>query len=125
MQLLPCINNAWLTIEEGKIAAYGEMNEAVFNNLKSNDMDAKGAYVLPCWCDSHTHLVYASSRENELVDKIKGSSYEEIAAKGGGILNSALKLQQMSEDDLFELASERLIENILNGAGAIEIAAMD
>ncbi len=85
------------------------------------EIDANNAYVLPCWCDSHTHLVFAASREEEFVDKIKGLSYADIAAKGGGILNSANKLNAMSEDELFHLAQKRLNEVIQLGTGAIEI----
>ena len=95
---LPCIYNAYLIIEDGVIAAFGEMKdwetevrslETQTTNHKLQTINANGAYVLPCWCDSHTHLVFAASREEEFVDKIKGLSYAEIAAKGGGILNSA------------------------------------
>ena len=90
-------------------------------NCQLSTVDANGAYVLPCWCDSHTHLVFAASREDEFIDKIKGLSYAEIAAKGGGILNSANKLQAMREDELFDLALKRLHEVIQSGTGAIEI----
>ena len=86
-----------------------------------NEIDATDQFILPCWCDSHTHLVFASSREEEFVDKIKGMSYEEIAAKGGGILNSAKKLNAMSEDELFNVSWKRLNEVIKLGTGAIEI----
>ena len=90
------------------------------SNFKQT-IDASGQFILPCWCDSHTHLVFAASREEEFVDKIKGMSYEEIAAKGGGILNSAKKLNAMSEDELFDLSWKRLNEVIKLGTGAIEI----
>lgn len=125
LSVLPCIENAYLIIEDGKIVKYGEMHE--LSNLKSEignlkfEINANNAYVLPCWCDSHTHLVFAASREEEFVDKIKGLSYADIAAKGGGILNSAKKLNAMSEDDLFQLAQKRLHEVIKLGTGAIEI----
>src|SRR6266446_2536757 len=102
---LPITENAYLIIEDGIIAEYGSMNE--IRNLKSeirNLVDAAGQFVFPCWCDSHTHLVYAASREEEFVDRIKGKSYSEIAAKGGGILNSAKKLNEISEDQLFNMA---------------------
>jgi imidazolonepropionase len=90
--------------------------------LKTADrVDAGGGCVLPCWCDSHTHLVYAASREEEFIDKIKGLSYAEIAAKGGGILNSARKLNEMTEDELYTLAWRRLDEVSRQGTGAIEI----
>jgi len=83
--------------------------------------DAKGATILPCWCDSHTHIVFAESREEEFVDKIKGMSYEAIAAKGGGILNSAKKLNACTEETLYQLANERINELMKLGTGAIEI----
>ncbi len=119
---LPVIENAWLEIEDGVIERYGHMDElkSVSHRL-SSIIDTKGASVLPCWCDSHTHIVYASSREEEFVDKIKGLSYAEIAAKGGGILNSAKKLDAMSEDELFNIAWKRLDEVSNQGTGAIEI----
>ncbi|HVX25751.1 MAG TPA: imidazolonepropionase, partial [Parafilimonas sp.] len=99
-----------------------ENNEENRENFRLNrEVDAANAFVLPCWCDSHTHLVFAASREEEFVDKIKGLSYAEIAAKGGGILNSASKLNAMSEDELFQLAQKRLNEVIQLGTGAIEI----
>jgi len=102
---LPCIENAYLSIENGIINGYGTMAEIVsVQNSSFEQIDADLAYVLPCWCDSHTHLVFAASREDEFRDKIKGLSYAEIAAKGGGILNSAAKLGRLSEDDLFSLA---------------------
>src|SRR5258705_4832925 len=119
---LPCIDNAYLVIDKGLISEYGEMKNiqhSMFNNQHS--IDASGQIILPCWCDSHTHLVFAASREEEFVDKIKGMSYGEIAAKGGGILNSAKKLNAMSEEELFDLAWKRLNEVIKLGTGAIEI----
>ena len=115
---LPVIKNAYLIIEDGIIAGYGEMKDAPKVSPKGGDLE--GA-VLPCWCDSHTHLVFAGSRENEFVDRIKGLSYAEIAAKGGGILNSAKKLNQTSEDELFNQAWKRLEEVTKLGTGAIEI----
>ena len=116
---LPLIENAYLIIEDGIIAAYGEMQ-----NLKKSHQSTVNCLqstVLPCWCDSHTHLVFAGSRENEFVDKIKGLSYAEIAGKGGGILNSAKKLNHTSEDELFIQAWKRLEEVAKLGTGAIEI----
>src|SRR6185436_12482479 len=93
------------------IAAYGRMDELPANDkLPPVVIDASGQFILPAWCDSHTHLVFAASREEEFVDKIKGLSYAEIAAKGGGILNSARKLDAASEDELFNLAWKRLEE---------------
>jgi imidazolonepropionase len=117
---LPCINNAWLLIEDDTIAGYGRMEELKFSK-PVNTIDASGKLVLPTWCDSHTHLVFAASRENEFIDKIKGLSYAEIAAKGGGILNSAKKLNDTSEDELFNLAWKRLEEISHLGTGAVEI----
>jgi imidazolonepropionase len=122
LSILPSIENAYLVIENGMIAEYGVMSnlKPQTSNLKQT-VDATGQFILPCWCDSHTHLVFAASREEEFVDKIKGMSYEEIAAKGGGILNSAKKLNAMSEDELFDVSWKRLEEVIKLGTGAIEI----
>jgi imidazolonepropionase len=120
---LPIIENAFLLIEDGIIADYGHMYELEIKvpHLPKNIIEAQGQFILPCWCDSHTHLVFAGSRENEMVDKINGLSYAEIAAKGGGILNSAQKLQDISEDILFAQAWQRLQEVSKLGTGAIEI----
>lgn len=119
---LPTLTDAFLIVENGRIADYGKMDDlARFPTENMDKYDAAGAYVLPAWCDSHTHLVFAASRENEFVDKLKGRSYAEIAAAGGGILASAQKLQLMSEEELFELAWGRLSELIALGTGAIEI----
>ncbi|MEO6539274.1 MAG: imidazolonepropionase [Ferruginibacter sp.] len=120
---LPSIENAFLLIEDGLIAEYGPMYELEVKipHLPNNIFDANGSIVLPCWCDSHTHLVFAGSRENEFVDKIKGLSYAEIAAKGGGILNSALKLNETSEEILFADGQKRLNELAASGTGAVEI----
>jgi len=119
---LPVIDNAYLIIENGMIAEYGSISDFKFqiSNFK-NVIDASGQFVLPAWCDSHTHPVFAASREEEFVDKIRGLSYAEIAAKGGGILNSARKLNAMSEEQLFNLAWKRLEEVSRLGTGAIEI----
>ncbi|MBV4356140.1 imidazolonepropionase [Pinibacter aurantiacus] len=116
---LPIIENAYLIIEDGIIADYGKMSDLKTNG--ANTIDANGAFVLPAWCDSHTHIVFAGSRETEFVDKINGLSYAEIAAKGGGILNSASKLSNTSEDELFNQAWRRLEELSKLGTGAIEI----
>jgi imidazolonepropionase len=116
---LPCINNAWMIIEDDEIADFGPMDS--ITSKPSTVIDATGQFVLPCWCDSHTHLVFAASREEEFVDKIRGLSYAEIAARGGGILNSARKLNDASEDELFNLAWARLQEVSQLGTGAIEI----
>lgn len=119
---LPVIENAYLVAEDGVIVEYGEMKNIQYSilNIKSS-IDLSGQTVLPAWCDSHTHLVFAGSRENEFVDKIHGLSYAEIAAKGGGILNSAKKLNEASEDELFNQAWKRLEEVSKLGTGAIEI----
>ncbi|MFL5748707.1 MAG: imidazolonepropionase, partial [Niastella sp.] len=120
---LPCIHNAYLLIEDDTIVAYGPMDElaTAHRALAADPIDATGKMVLPAWCDSHTHLVFAASRENEFIDKLKGLSYAEIAARGGGILNSARKLNEASEDELFNLAWARLEELTKLGTGAIEI----
>jgi imidazolonepropionase len=120
---LPCIANAFLLIEDDTIVSYGTMEQlaAANRSLPTEIIDATGKLVLPAWCDSHTHLVFAASRENEFIDKIKGLSYAEIAARGGGILNSARKLNDASEDELFNLAWQRLEELTRLGTGAIEI----
>lgn len=125
LKILPCIENAYLVIKDGLIAEYGKMDELIhssFNVQHSTFItDASGSFVLPCWCDSHTHLVFAASREEEFIDKIKGLSYADIAAKGGGILNSAKKLNETSEEVLYQSAYARLFELIKLGTGAIEI----
>ncbi len=125
---LPCIENAFLLVENDIIAGYGSMNELQTKNYPQDTaykpkttIDASGQFVLPTWCDSHTHLVFAASREEEFVDKIKGLSYADIAAKGGGILNSARKLNETSEAELLRLAWIRLQEVMQSGTGAIEI----
>jgi imidazolonepropionase len=120
---LPIIENAFLLIEDGIIAEYGAMYELELKlpNLPKNIIDVAGQFVLPAWCDSHTHIVFAKSREEEFVDKIKGATYAEIAAKGGGILNSANKLIAASEDELFNGAWARLEEISKLGTGAVEI----
>jgi len=119
---LPSLEDAFLIIQDQRIAAYGKMDDFVYRNSDfSRQLDAMGQTVLPCWCDSHTHLVFAESREAEFIDKIKGLSYADIAAKGGGILNSAKKLNAASENELFNLACTRLDEISKNGTGAVEI----
>jgi imidazolonepropionase len=119
---LPCIENAYLTIDDERITDYGLMPDLKpeTSNFKQT-IDASGQFILPCWCDSHTHLVFAASREEEFVDKIKGMSYAEIAAKGGGILNSAERLNELEIDELYNLSVARLQEVIKLGTGAIEI----
>ncbi len=119
---LPSIRDAYLIIEDGQIADYGGMKEL---KRKATSFDehyiATGKIILPCWCDSHTHLVFAGYREHEFVRKIKGETYEQIAAGGGGILLSAQQLHEMSEDELFIVSFRRLQEVIRMGTGAIEI----
>ena len=116
---LPTIENAFLLIEGDRIKDFGKMDNC--SNRADNTIDAMGRMVFPCWVDSHTHLVFAKSREGEWVDRIKGLSYEEISNKGGGILNSARRLQETSVEVLFEQAWERLEEVKNFGTGAIEI----
>lgn len=120
MKNLPSVENAWLLIEDGFIADFGEMNTII---LTQNDkvIDAQNGFVLPAWCDSHTHLVFAHSREHEFVDRINGLTYEEIANRGGGILNSAKRLNETSESELIDKALIRLHEVKQTGTGAIEI----
>ncbi|MGZ3863837.1 MAG: imidazolonepropionase [Bacteroidia bacterium] len=123
MDVLPCLENAWLAIDNGLIADYGLMSEfpgiADWHGLEI--IDANERMVFPSWVDSHTHIVYAGSREQEFADRIKGLSYEDIAKRGGGILNSAQKMHNGSEDELVEQALPRLKEIILQGTGAVEI----
>lgn len=121
MASLPSLEDAWLLAEDGKIVSFGLMKALPVVPSSTEKISAKGGFVLPCWCDSHTHLVFAASREEEFVMKIKGRSYEEIAFAGGGILNSARKLQAATEEELFEQAWKRLDELIRLGTGAIEI----
>ncbi len=120
---LPIIENAFLLIEDGIIAKWGLMEnlKQELPVLPNHQIDASGQFIMPTWCDSHTHMVFTGSRENEFVDKINGLTYAEIAAKGGGILNSANKLQNASEDELFNAAWERLIACSKLGTGAVEI----
>ena len=117
---VPSIPNAWLQLIEGKIADYGKMESCP--KVKDEEViDARGKFVLPTWCDSHSHLVFATSREEEFVMRLKGKSYQEIAQAGGGILNSAKKLQHTSETDLYDAAWNRLNDLIKMGTGALEI----
>ena len=120
MAELPVTGNAWLIANNGKIVEYGLMEDLPVAEA-SEIIDASGRFVMPCFIDSHTHLVFAASRENEFVDKLHGLSYEEIAHRGGGILNSAIKLQQTSEEVLFQKSLERAYEIIGFGTAAVEI----
>jgi imidazolonepropionase len=122
LALLPCIHNAFLIVEDGIITDYGSMEDIPFQvTAFKQRYSAEGRCILPSFCDSHTHLVFAGSREDEFVDKLKGLSYSEIAARGGGILNSAKRLQETSEELLFQQSFKRLQEVIASGTGAIEI----
>lgn len=118
---LPVLENAWLLLENGLIKDFGPMGSLPSSSGKLETLDANGRFVFPSWCDSHTHIVFAAPREEEFALKIAGKTYEEIAAAGGGILNSANKLQNASEDELFESASIRLKDMIKQGTGALEI----
>jgi imidazolonepropionase len=121
MANLPILENSYLAIHNGLIEQYGSMSELPAAAKAKTELDATGRFVFPSFVDSHTHLIFAASREEEFVMKIKGATYEEIAASGGGILNSAKKLQQTSEDELFERAMIRVHEIIKTGTGAVEI----
>ena len=120
MKILPTIKNAFLLVENGKISGFGTMKNCTISDT-DNVIDATGKMILPSWCDSHTHIVYAGNREGEFVDRINGLTYDEIAKNGGGILNSAKKLQDTSEEDLYQQSKARLEEVIQLGTGAIEI----
>lgn len=124
MSQISTIKNAFLQINNGIISSFGKMKDINTINdiaLEKNIIDADGKMVFPCFCDSHTHLVYAGSREIEYIDKIKGLSYEEIAKRGGGILNSSKRLHEASEEELINSALERLKEIASYGTGAVEI----
>lgn len=119
MARLPLLNDAYLLLKDDLVHAFGPM--AACPDTADSTIDATGRMVFPSWCDSHTHIVFAASREEEFVSRIRGLSYEEIARQGGGILNSARRLQAASEEQLFEDAWHRLQEVIAYGTGAIEI----
>ncbi|MGO4818717.1 imidazolonepropionase [Flavobacterium sp. W22_SRS_FP1] len=120
MAILPTIKNAYLLIENDLITDFGSMEN--MSGLKTdNVIDATGKMILPAWCDSHTHIVYAGNREQEFVDRINGMTYEEIANRGGGILNSAKKLNETSEEEIYQQSKERLEEVMRLGTGAVEI----
>jgi imidazolonepropionase len=121
MAQLPVVKNAFLKIENGIISDFGEMKNLDPDTLHHEIIDASGKFVFPSFCDSHTHLVYAGSREKEFVDKIHGLSYGEIAKRGGGILNSADRLHNTSENELFNQAMVRINEITGLGTGAVEI----
>ena len=120
MAVLPTIKNAFLVIKNNVIVDFGTMEN--LPEIKGHKIiDVKGRVVLPAWCDSHTHIVYAGNREQEFVDRINGFTYEEIANRGGGILNSAKKLNETSEEEIYEQSKVRLEEVMHLGTGAVEI----
>jgi imidazolonepropionase len=123
MKTIPTISNAFLALEEGVIVAYGRMEdwEGITDWRGIEVIDAEGQSVLPAFCDPHTHTVFARTREEEFVDRINGLTYEEIALKGGGILNSARRLNELSEEELFQAALVRIEKMKANGTGALEI----
>ncbi len=123
MQHIESIENAYLLLDDHKIASFGPMSKlpVMSDNELITEINASGKMVMPAFCDPHTHIVFAGSREIEYIDKIKGLTYEEIAKRGGGILNSAKRLHQASEDELYETALERIKEIASFGTGAVEI----
>ena len=121
MGALHTLLNAYLVVEDGHFTDYGKMEDCPISDDNVEVIDAKGGAVLPSWCDSHTHIVYAGSREQEFVDKIRGLSYAEIARRGGGILNSADRLHELGEDELYLQAMKRVSEIIRKGTGCVEI----
>ncbi len=121
MNTVPSIENAWLFIKDGFIHSFGSMNDGLPELHPETIKDGSGRLILPAFCDSHTHIVYAGSREGEFNDRLRGLTYQEIAARGGGILNSAARLRDASEDELLEQALHRIDEVTSFGTGAIEI----
>lgn len=121
MNRINTIENAWLRIRDGRFSSFGKMDECPVSEPEEEVADAGGGYVFPSFCDSHTHIVYAGSREREFIDKINGLSYEEIARRGGGILNSADLLHETSEDELYNQAMTRVREIMAMGTGCVEI----
>ncbi len=123
MKDLPILENAWLAIENGEFVDFGEMKDwpGISDWSDLEIIDAEGGFVLPAWCDSHSHAVFAATREGEFLDRLKGLTYQEIAEKGGGILNSARRLADMSEDELYKQAFDRLNKLAALGTGALEI----
>lgn len=121
MALLPTIKNAYLLIQDDIISGFGSMEDLPEELNPEKCIDADGKIILPAWCDSHTHLVYAGNREQEFVDRINGMTYEEIAHRGGGILNSARKLNETSEQEIYNQSKVRLEEIMNLGTGAVEI----
>ena len=121
MAILPIIKNAYLVIQNDLISDFGSMEDLPEDLNPEKCIDADGKIILPAWCDSHTHLVYAGNREQEFVDRINGMTYEEIAYRGGGILNSAQKLNETSEEEIYNQSKLRLDEIMHLGTGAVEI----
>jgi imidazolonepropionase len=121
MKTLPTLEHAFLLVEDGLIKDFGEMKNLPTDVTADHTIDCTGKMILPTWVDSHTHLVYSHTRELEFVDRINGLSYEEIAQRGGGILNSAKRMTEINENDLYEISKIRLDETIALGTGAIEI----
>jgi len=122
MKNLPCIDNAWMSMKDGMIEDFGLMKDFQSDAFAQYEVvDVEGRYILPSWVDSHTHLVFAEWRNQEFEDRINGMTYHEIAERGGGILNSARKLNDLSEEELYESAFARLKDLIAHGTGAIEI----
>ncbi len=123
MKKLPFIENAWIIINDDLIFDFGHMNDwkGIDNWNEFEIIDAENGTVLPSWCDSHTHIVFSGSREQEFIDKINGLSYEEIAKKGGGILNSSMVIKNTTEEELYQQSMIRINEVIKGGTGAIEI----
>ena len=121
MKQLGTIENAWLRTEKDRFSSFGSMNDCPQPLQGELCVDAKGGYIFPSFCDSHTHIVYAGSREHEFIDKINGLSYEEIAKRGGGILNSADLLHETSEKELYRQAMTRVREIMAMGTGCVEI----
>lgn len=120
MKKLPMLENAWLLVKDDKIVDFGKMED--LPEIQADEtIDAKGKFILPTWCDAHTHIVYAGNREQEFADRINGLSYEEIAKRGGGILNSAKTLQETSEEEIYRQSAQRLEEVMALGTGALEI----
>ena len=120
MSSLPSVDNAFLYIENDKIIDFGEMQDCLYSNVEEV-YDAKGSMVLPSWCDSHTHIVYAGDRSSEFMDRIRGLTYQEIAEKGGGILNSAKLLSNTPVEEIYNQSIKRVNDVIKQGTGAIEI----
>ena len=121
MDRVETLDNGWLTADNGRITGFGTSDSQPDESLFDRVVDAQGGMLYPSFCDSHTHIVYAGSREQEFLDKINGLSYEQIAKRGGGILNSADRLHETSEDELYAQAMQRVREVALMGTGAIEI----